>query len=444
MTITAPRLGTLPWVYDDGGRADAGFKGRAGDCVTRAIAIAAGLPYRQVYDLVHEAGRTAGRASAARTGVPSAVSAAILTEWGWEYRPLVCDAAHLTAEDMPDVPVFIAALKRRHWSAVIDGVIHDTWNAADRYGNGRLSRVDGIWLPPTRDTAESVFVAQEGTGGVVLEPVVPAVPAVTGEMTEPVTATSDTVPHGLSAAVAQHRVDYWSWVEHHADKGLRADLIELRDHWRECNERFFEGRMHLPYITLTEPSAPQLYGQCCSQSSWGSRLEIRLRPSLLAGTHPHMGDPRAGRMQFVKDVLLHEMIHQHVMEHQPDVDEESYHGHGPVFTAHCNRIGALLGMPEVVVRNRKGKEEQPKSAQWPHCVAPERYLGAYHPHPEPVTTGGDAVENLMILLARLTKGVDRALAIAEVLPPDERRAALDLGGNLADIADSLVETLEDN
>ena len=38
------------WAYDDGGRAAAGFKGEAGDCVTRAIAIATGRPYREVYD----------------------------------------------------------------------------------------------------------------------------------------------------------------------------------------------------------------------------------------------------------------------------------------------------------------------------------------------------------------------------------------------------------
>ena len=212
--------------------------------------------------------------------------------------------------------------------------------------------------------------------------------------TPPVTVTpsGDNQPHSLPAAVAQHRVDYWAWVENHADKGLRADLVELRDHWRDCNERFFDGRMHLPYITLTEPSTPQRLAQCCPESSWGSRLEIRLRPSLLAGTHPHMGSPRAGRMQFVKDVLLHEMIHQHIMEHQPDVDEDSYHGHGPVFTAHCNRIGAMLGLPEVVVRNRKGKPNQPKSAQWPACVVPpDRYLGAYHPYVA-VTATGDIVD----------------------------------------------------
>jgi hypothetical protein len=37
-------------VLDDGGRAAAGFEGRAGDCVTRSIAIVAELPYREVYD----------------------------------------------------------------------------------------------------------------------------------------------------------------------------------------------------------------------------------------------------------------------------------------------------------------------------------------------------------------------------------------------------------
>jgi hypothetical protein len=134
-----------------------------------------------------------------------------------------------------------------------------------------------------------------------------------------------------------------------------------------------------PYITLTEPSAPIVFGQCWWVSSWGSRLEIRIRPSLLSGTHPRINirAPLAGRLQFVKDVLLHEMIHQHVMEHQPDVDEDTYHGHGPVFTEHCNRIGAQLGLDEVVVRNRDGGKK-PKAAQWPHCVAPpDRYAGAY-------------------------------------------------------------------
>ena len=35
----------MNWVYDDGGRNAAGFRGKAGDCVARSIAIATRLPY---------------------------------------------------------------------------------------------------------------------------------------------------------------------------------------------------------------------------------------------------------------------------------------------------------------------------------------------------------------------------------------------------------------
>ena len=61
-------------IITDGGRAAAGFKGKAsGDCVCRAVAVAAEMPYREVYDLVIDivsegvapyAGGFAGQASA--------------------------------------------------------------------------------------------------------------------------------------------------------------------------------------------------------------------------------------------------------------------------------------------------------------------------------------------------------------------------------------------
>ena len=40
----------FPLQLNDGGREQAGFKGGAGDCVVRSIAIAAKLPYMQVYE----------------------------------------------------------------------------------------------------------------------------------------------------------------------------------------------------------------------------------------------------------------------------------------------------------------------------------------------------------------------------------------------------------
>jgi hypothetical protein len=40
----------MQFVYNDGGRKAAGFKGTTGDCVTRAIAIATDRPYIEVYN----------------------------------------------------------------------------------------------------------------------------------------------------------------------------------------------------------------------------------------------------------------------------------------------------------------------------------------------------------------------------------------------------------
>ena len=46
----------MNWIYDDDGRNAAGFRGKAGDCVARSIAIATRLPYREVYSLFERAG----------------------------------------------------------------------------------------------------------------------------------------------------------------------------------------------------------------------------------------------------------------------------------------------------------------------------------------------------------------------------------------------------
>jgi hypothetical protein len=187
--------------------------------------------------------------------------------------------------------------------------------------------------------------------------------------------------------VLTHRLDYWAWVEQYADPRMRDTLLSLRDHWHEVNTTHFESAMTLPYITLTEPSKPSLYGQCCSVSSWGSRLEIRLRPSLLSGTHPDMAPGEAfaaGRFRFVADVLTHEAIHQYDMEIAGQA-QDSYHGHGPLFTETANGIGAKLGVGPVVPRNRKGSMLAIAS-RWPHCVRdPGFYLGAYR-----VPSKGDA------------------------------------------------------
>lgn len=49
----------MRFIFDDGGRAAAGFKGKnASDCVVRAVAIASELPYQRVYDAIRDIAQT--------------------------------------------------------------------------------------------------------------------------------------------------------------------------------------------------------------------------------------------------------------------------------------------------------------------------------------------------------------------------------------------------
>ena len=142
----------LPYVYDDGGRGGAGFKGNAGDCVTRAIAIATGLPYLDVYEELSRGmgGRalTRGRTSprSARDGVLRPVYDAMLTRLGWEWTPTMRigsgTTVHLRQGEIPEDGPVVARLSR-HLCAVIDGVIHDT---SDPSREGTRA-VYGYWYP---------------------------------------------------------------------------------------------------------------------------------------------------------------------------------------------------------------------------------------------------------------------------------------------------------
>lgn len=130
-------MATEGFQYNDGGRAAAGFKGAAGDCVARAIAIAADRPYREVYARLadinantrHKGKR---RARTARAGIIVQRTAfkRYMAELGFEWVPTMgigtgCKV-HLCAEELPSGRI-IASVSR-HMTAVIDGVIHDTYD----------------------------------------------------------------------------------------------------------------------------------------------------------------------------------------------------------------------------------------------------------------------------------------------------------------------------
>lgn len=121
--------------YNDGGRAEAGYKGTTGDCGTRAIAIVTGLPYQQVYDMVNDLAssgkgfkqRKTGRISNARKGAWQKDVKKIMTQLGWKWKPTMLIGqgckVHLKADELPKGRILCNVSK--HYVAVIDGVIND-------------------------------------------------------------------------------------------------------------------------------------------------------------------------------------------------------------------------------------------------------------------------------------------------------------------------------
>lgn len=130
----------MKWIYDDGGRADAGYRGDAGDCCCRAFAIATGKPYKEVYELInkigrenaHKGNRSGNGKSSARNGVYKDDARKIADALGMKWTPTMkigsgCNM-HLRSDELPSGRIVCNV--SRHFVAVIDGVIHDTYDCS--------------------------------------------------------------------------------------------------------------------------------------------------------------------------------------------------------------------------------------------------------------------------------------------------------------------------
>jgi len=125
------------FVYDDGGRAAAGFKPGYDDCAARAAAIATGRPYSEVYAAMRQELVKRGMPSPVPSfGVVDVVLHAVLRRWRWEL------AHDMPLRDVPDGRVIVHL--RTHCLAVIDHVIHDIGPSPDD------TPVYGMWLPGAR------------------------------------------------------------------------------------------------------------------------------------------------------------------------------------------------------------------------------------------------------------------------------------------------------
>lgn len=116
------------------------------------------------------------------------------------------------------------------------------------------------------------------------------------------------------------------------------------------NTLHFGGRLETPMLQIAPTSSPRAEGEYIRRDVHGMRSVIRIRPSTYK-----LGD------RFAVACLLHEMVHAFQSEVLQDL-EPGYKGHGPLFCAEANRIGAALGFPEVAPQ---GRGKKARAETWP-------------------------------------------------------------------------------
>lgn len=121
------------FIYHDGGRPP-GAK-PSGDCVTRSIAIATGIPYAAVARALgclaqRERPRAGRRRSDPNRGVRRVTYDRYLASLGWVWYPTMgigtgC-RVHLRQDELPDGRLIVRL--SRHLTAVINGIVYDTFD----------------------------------------------------------------------------------------------------------------------------------------------------------------------------------------------------------------------------------------------------------------------------------------------------------------------------
>lgn len=144
----------IEFKYNDGGRSKY-FRGNGGDCVARAIAIAANKDYREVYDALADgnARQPKGKEDKFKTGKKTALHGIntnrkwfkdLMQSWGFKWVPTMkigqgCKT-HLKADELPKGNIICSVSK--HYAAVIDGVLNDIFDCS----RGGTRCVYGYWI----------------------------------------------------------------------------------------------------------------------------------------------------------------------------------------------------------------------------------------------------------------------------------------------------------
>jgi len=130
----------MDFKYNDGGRSKYFAASKVSDCVTRAVAIATGNDYKQVYDIIASlCGYTP------RNGVKKTDTKKVMKYFGGVWHPCMgvgtgCKT-HLADNEVPMRGRVVCSCSK-HVTCIVDGVINDTY---DPSRNGTRC-VYGYWV----------------------------------------------------------------------------------------------------------------------------------------------------------------------------------------------------------------------------------------------------------------------------------------------------------
>jgi hypothetical protein len=121
----------MAFIFNDGGRLAAGYKGHAGDCGARALSIALKIDYKIAYQMLANKNAEWGYAKSARNGIQKTLYDWVLKDLGYKwYSSPKFVGRKAYCSDMPKG--IVIARQAGHFVAVIDGIPHDTWDSSEK------------------------------------------------------------------------------------------------------------------------------------------------------------------------------------------------------------------------------------------------------------------------------------------------------------------------
>lgn len=114
----------MKFIYNDGGRSKYFKANNVCDCAIRAIAIATGKDYLEVYNDL----KKLNNGKSCRNGTPKKVDKAYLKSIGWKRTPTMLIGkgctTHLTEDELPNGTLIVQV--SHHLTCIKDKVIYDT------------------------------------------------------------------------------------------------------------------------------------------------------------------------------------------------------------------------------------------------------------------------------------------------------------------------------